>query len=44
MPNNTAASEIRYLEVGWSVQSRTRSYDLKTSRAVVGVRWDTCGT
>jgi hypothetical protein len=37
-PVNTHASEIRYLEVGWSVQSKSKSYCSKTEIACSGER------
>ena len=37
LPAMTAASEMRYLVVGWSVQSRRRSYSSIMSSIVVDV-------
>lgn len=39
LPRRTQMSEMRYREVGWSVQSNTRSYSLTMASAFSGVRW-----
>ena len=38
LPVNTAASDMKYRDEGWSVQSRMRSYLANISMALAGVR------